>query len=330
MNSNSFHASLIAMFQNKTIAAVVPCYKEEKQIGKVIETMPAWMDKIIIIDDCSPDRTSEVVKTYQKTNDRIILIRLDPNEGVGGAIAAGYKWARDHQMDVAVVMAGDGQMDPKDLPSILGPVVSGHADYSKGNRLIVGESFKKIPKVRFIGNSALSFLTKIASGYWHVSDTQSGYTAINAKALKVIDWDKMYKRYGQPNDLLVSLNIHNFKVADVPNEPVYNVGEVSKMNIKRVLFSMSKLLFKLYLKRMWEKYIVRDFHPLVFFYAMGFLQFIICSIFSVRLLYLWTTQGTMPQVTLLILLFSFSVGLQSIVFAMLFDMNANRDLKVQV
>ena len=123
-------------------------------------------------------------RTYQKRDGRVVLINHEFNQGVGGAIATGYKWARDHGIDVAVVMAGDGQMAPEDLPNLLDPVVSGEVDYSKGNRLISGEAFKKIPRIRYFGNSVLSLLTKIASGYWHIADSQTGYTAINKKALQ--------------------------------------------------------------------------------------------------------------------------------------------------
>ena len=144
------------MYKNKSVCAVVPSYNEETQIGKVIETMPDYVDKIIIIDDKSRDSTVEVVREYQQKSDRIILIQLEKNQGVGGAIAAGYKWARDNDFDAAVVMAGDGQMDPIDLPDLLDPVAEDRADYSKGNRLFTGEAYKKIPKVRYYGNAFLS------------------------------------------------------------------------------------------------------------------------------------------------------------------------------
>src|SRR5882724_5917706 len=186
------------MYKNKIICAVVPAYNEETQIRNVITTMPACIDKIIIVNDCSRDNTKQVVEGLKQQYLSVILINHDNNKGVGGAIATGYKWARDNNMDAALVMAGDGQMDPSDLFTILDPVVDEGIDYSKGNRLFTGEAYQKIPKSRYFGNAFLSFLTKIASGYWHVADSQTGYTCINKKALHLIDWDKMYKRYGQP------------------------------------------------------------------------------------------------------------------------------------
>ena len=181
------------MYKNKIVAVVVPCYNEETQIGKVIDTIPDYVDNIIITDDKSRDKTVEVIKKYQQNNEKIVLIEHQKNQGVGGAIASGYIWCRDNGVDCATVMAGDAQMDPDDLPALLDPVVSGEIDYSKGNRLISGAAWRIIPKVRYLGNSALSFFTKIASGYWHVADSQTGYTVINKKALARIDWTKMYK-----------------------------------------------------------------------------------------------------------------------------------------
>ena len=252
------------MYLNKVISVVVPSYNESHQIGKVISTMPEFIDYIVIVDDCSSDGMENVVKKYQEENKKVVLIRHLTNQGVGGAIATGYKWSRDKNVDIAVVMAGDGQMDPKDLPSILDPVVKGETDYSKANRLLSSGAIREIPTVRLIGNSVLSLLTKIASGYWHISDSQTGYTAINKEALRVIDWDLMYKRYGQPNDLLVRLNINNFRVKDIITRPVYNIGEKSKLKVRKAVFTISWLLLKLFFFRLKEKYVLRDFHPLVF------------------------------------------------------------------
>ena len=315
------------MYRNNSVAVVVPAYNEENQIDSVIESMPAIVDKVVIVNDCSTDKTSSIIKDNKFYNmGKVVLLEHSVNQGVGGAIATGYKWARDNDFDTAVVMAGDGQMDPADLPDILDPIVEGRADYTKGNRLVTGEAFKKIPKIRFFGNSVLSLLTKIASGYWHVADSQTGYTAINKVALKTIDWDNMFKRYGQPNDLLVKLNVVNMKVVDVPIEPVYDVGEQSGINIKKVIFSIGSLLLRLFFWRLKEKYIIRNFHPLVFFYAFGFLGLGISLLIFVRLISLWVTNGAIPEITFLSWLFSFSISFNSLGFAMWFDYEENKHL----
>lgn len=315
------------MYRNKRIAVVVPAYNEETQIAKVIDTMPEWVDMIVIINDCSLDRTSEVIRQHERCRAGLVaLIEHSVNQGVGGAIATGYKWARDAAYDIAVVMAGDGQMDPADLPAILDPVVDDEADYTKGNRLVTGEAFRKIPKIRFFGNSVLSLFTKIASGYWHVADSQTGYTAINLVALQAINWDLMYKRYGQPNDLLVKLNVAGMRVVDVPIEPVYNVGEKSGIKVRKVIFTIGSLLVRLFFWRLKEKYIIRNFHPLVFFYAFGFSSVALSSLLFIRLFWLWMEMGYVPEITFLSWLFSFSLGFNSLFFAMWFDYEENKHL----
>ncbi len=315
------------MLNNKTIAVVVPAYNEETQIAKVTENLPSFIDKIVVINDCSKDKTGEVIEKLALGNPRIVPIHHDINRGVGGAIATGYTWTRDNDIDVAVVMAGDGQMDPADLPAILKPVVNDEVDYSKGNRLFTGEAYRKIPKARYFGNSVLSLLTKIASGYWHIADSQTGYTAINKKALRLIDWNQMYTRYGQPNDLLVRLNVFNMKVRDIPIKPVYNIGEKSGIKIRKVVFTISYLLLKKFLWRMKEKYIIRDFHPLIFFYIMGFFFFLLTIVLSTRLVYFLITTGSLPPINTLTMLFSFMSSALFTLFAMWFDMESNKDLK---
>lgn len=315
------------MYRNYKIAVVVPAYNEETQIGRVIDTMPDCVDTIVIVNDCSRDRTAQVVREHpEAVAGRVKLIDHEINQGVGGAIATGYKYARDNAFDIAVVMAGDGQMDPDDLPAILDPVVDDEADYTKGNRLVTGEAFRKIPKIRFFGNSALSLFTKIASGYWHVADSQTGYTAINRAALEAIDWDRMYKRYGQPNDLLVKLNVAGMRVVDVPIEPVYNVGEKSGIRVRKVVFTIGSLLVRLFFWRLKEKYIIRNFHPLVFFYAFGFFGLALSAVLFIRLMLLWGLQGHVPEITFLSWLFSFSLGFNSLFFAMWFDYEENKHL----
>jgi len=315
------------MFRNHSIGIVVPAYNEETQIERTVRTMPDYVDKIIVVDDRSKDRTAEIVEGLAIEDDRVILIRHEKNGGVGKAIGTGYIWCRENDIDIAVVMAGDGQMDPLDMPALLDPVVDGKADYTKGNRLITGEAWKKIPKIRYLGNSALTFLTKIASGYWHVTDSQTGYTALNKKALHLLPLEDIYPRYGMPNDFLVTCNIYNMRVMDVPINPVYGVGEKSGIRVSRVIFSLSFLMARLFVRRMVQKYIIRDFHPLIFFYAFGGFLLILDIPLIIRLIVLWTTEGFAPPMTALAILFCTFMGMQSILFAMLFDMEANRELK---
>ena len=315
------------MYREKIIGVVVPAYKEENLIARTLTTMPDFVDNIIVVDDCSPDRTSEIAEELQLNDSRIVLIRHQQNKGVGGAISSGYVWCRDNNVDVSVVMAGDAQMNPADLPNLLDPVVEDRTDYAKGNRLITGDASRSIPRLRYLGNSTLTFFTKIASGYWHVTDSQTGYTALNKKALHLLPIEDIYPRYGMPNDFLVTLNIYNMRVADIPVDPVYHIGEVSGISIAKVIFSLPILLFQLFCKRMLQKYVIRDFHPLIFFYALGALMLALDLPLILRLLAVWLQTGNIPKINALAIIFASFTGLQSLLFAMLFDMEANRDLK---
>jgi len=317
------------VYKDKTIGVVVPAFNEERLIGQVIETMPGFVDHIVVVDDCSQDKTAQRVQRYQnEEDDRVLLIRHQTNQGVGGAIVTGYKWCRDHQVDVTAVMAGDAQMDPADLPALLDPVVSGEVDYAKGNRLISGEAWQTIPRVRYLGNSGLSLLTKIACGYWHVADSQSGYAAANVKVLKTLDLDCVHKRYGMPNDILVRLNIYGFRVRDVEIRPVYGIGEQSGIKPIRAIPKLGWLVLRLFVKRMFQKYVVRDFHPLVFFYALAIsLLGIAFPILAGRLLIVWVIRGSIPSMNALATMLVLITGLQFLLFAMWFDMEYNRDLR---
>jgi len=316
------------VYKEKTIAVVVPAFNEEKLIERTLDTMPDFVDKIIVVADASHDGTVERVQgRMAQQAERLILMRHEVNQGVGGAIATGYKWCRDQTIDVAVVMAGDAQMDPDDMPALLDPVVADEVDYAKGNRLFTGDAWTQIPKVRYLGNSMLSLLTKIASGYWHVADSQSGYTAINAKALRTIEWDRMDKRYGETNDLLVRLNIYNFRVRDVPVKPIYNIGEESGVQPVRMIPRLSWLLFRLFVYRMMQKYVIRDFHPLVFFYLVGSTLFVPGLILGLYLVVYRLSMGPIASTSALFAVFLFVSGLQLLLFAMWFDMEYNRALR---
>lgn len=315
------------MYHGKTVAVIVPAYNEETQISRVFETMPDFVDQIMIIDDASTDGTAAVVGDLVKKAPNLNSIRHEANQGVGGAIATGYKWARDEGFDVTAVMAGDGQMDPADLSRIVDPIAAGTADYAKGNRLVHKDAYRLVPKARFFGNAILSMMTKMASGYWHIADSQSGYTAISSNALAAVDWDTMYQRYGQPNDLLVILNVHNFRVQDVPVRPVYGQGERSGIVIPLVVFSISWLLFRRFLWRVKERYIIQDFHPLILFYGLGLTLALVSLFLLVRVVILWVELGAAPALTSIALMFSVSMSLQAMFFAMWLDMEANKHLR---
>ncbi len=317
------------MHEGKKVAVVVPAYNVASLVGTVIDTMPDFVDRVYVVDDKSTDGTAAVVaQRAGEQPGRVVLVARQRNGGVGAAIATGYRRALDDGMDVVAVMAGDAQMDPDDLHRVVGPVCRGEADYVKGNRLFRGESWEMIPKVRYFGNAFLSLLTKIASGYWHVADSQTGYTAISRVALERIVPEKIYPRYGMPNDVLIKLNIHNFRVRDVSVRPVYNVGERSGIKLKKVVFTIPWLLFKGFWHRLLWKYVIFDFHPLVFFYLLGLALLPAGAALGAWLVWVrlvW--HEPVAATSALFAAFLVISGLQSLFFAMWFDMDYNKNLR---
>ena len=317
------------MYLEKTIAVVVPAYNEEELIAKTITSIPDLVDRIIVVNDASTDRTAEIVEEMAKEDSRIFQMGHNVNQGVGGAIVTGYKRARDLEMEITVVMAGDAQMDPEDFVNIIEPVAAGNADYTKGNRLFYGDAWNMIPHHRYLGNSFLSLMTKTASGYWHIADSQSGYTAISLIALRRVKLDKIYKRYGMPNDLLIKLNQHDFRVKDVHIRPVYNVGEKSGIRLFEVIPKITWLLFKGFWQRLLKKYVIKDFHPLIFFYMLSFVLLAASVPLTIRLFYLWALRGNIPDMNAMALVFTLISGLQTLFFGMWFDMEYNKNLSVR-
>jgi glycosyltransferase involved in cell wall biosynthesis len=316
------------MFKHRTVGVVVPAHNESALIGTVIDTMPDYVDRIIVVDDVSSDDTAEVVQGYvDRMPGRVRLIKHEVNGGVGKAIVTGYQAAVEEQLDLTAVMAGDAQMDPEDLPALLEPVADGEVDYTKGNRLFTGYAWEIIPRYRYLGNSALTFMTKIASGYWHVADSQTGYTVANLKSLETIDLDGLYPRYGFPNDMLVHLNVYDFKVRDVPIQPVYGVGEKSGIKLWKVIPTLSWLLVRRFWYRMGQKYVIRDTHPLILFYVTGLIFFLLGFVLGL-LQVIARLQGRPLSIatTVLAALLLIS-GIQFGFFAMWFDMDYNKDLR---
>jgi glycosyltransferase involved in cell wall biosynthesis len=313
------------MLEGRRVAVVVPAFDEERLIGTTLAGIPEFVDRVIVVDDASSDGTAATARAIG--DERVQVISHERNEGVGAAILTGYRRALDDRIDVTCVMAGDNQMDPADLEAIAGPVARGEVDYAKANRLFTGRAWELIPRTRYLGNAVLSLLTKIASGYWHVADSQSGYTAVSRDTLELLDLDRIYERYGFPNDMLVHLNVINARVRDVPSRPVYGVGETSGIRLRRVVPSISWLLTKAFFWRMREKYVIRDFHPLVFFYVFGILFSLIglalgATVTILRILGNELTVATVVLVALLLI-----AGLLFTLFAMLFDMESNKDLR---
>jgi len=313
------------MLDGKRVAVVVPAFDEERLVGETVRGIPDFVDRVIVVDDASRDSTA--VRVEELADARVVLLRHERNQGVGAAIATGYAHALEEDVDVTCVMAADNQMDPAELRALAEPVARGEVEYAKANRLVSGEAWQVIPRTRYLGNAVLSLLTKIASGYWHVADSQAGYTAISILALRRLDLMRLYPRYGFPNDLLVHLNVQNARVRDVPSRPIYDVGESSGIRLRSVVPRISWLLFKAFWWRMGQKYVIRDFHPLVFFYVFGFAMFVAGLALGALEVVLRILGNAITPATIVLVAVLLIAGLQLTLFAMWFDMEANKDLR---
>jgi glycosyltransferase involved in cell wall biosynthesis len=314
------------VLEGKSVAVVVPAFKEELLIADTIRGIPAFVDRIVVVDDHSPDATA--ARAREVGDERVVVIEHERNGGVGAAILTGYRHCRDEGVDVTCVMAADNQMDPAELEGLVAPVARGDVDYAKANRLASGEAWTLIPRSRYLGNAVLSLLTKIASGYWHVADSQAGYTALSRDALDRLDLDRIYRRYGFPNDMLVHLNVQNARVRDVVSRPIYGVGERSGIRIHAVAPRISWLLFKGFWWRMKEKYVIRDFHPLVFFYALGALMTVLGLALGIVVTLSRIIGGNdVTAATVVLVALLLISGTQFTLFAMWFDQEANKDLR---
>jgi glycosyltransferase involved in cell wall biosynthesis len=291
------------LVEGKRVAVVIPAHEEQALLTTTLAGIPDLVDRILVVDDASGDGTVARAREAAVADPRIEVIARERNGGVGAAVVDGYRRALADGADVTVVMNADNQMDPDDLAHLVLPVARGEVDYAKANRLFSGQAWKLIPHNRYLGNAVLSLWTKIASGYWHVADAQSGYTAIG------------------------HLNVWNAKVRDVPSRPIYGVGERSGIRLRKVIPAISWLLFKGFWWRMWQKYVIRDFHPLVFFYVFGLLSLLFglgLGIYQivVKAEGYAATAGVVVLIALLLLF-----GLLFTLFAMWFDMESNKDLR---
>jgi len=254
------------LYKEHVVTVVVPAFNEERLITTVIETMPDFVDQIIVVDDCSTDNTYNVVRDFGDS--RTILMKTGQNRGVGGATILGYKKALELGSDIIVKMDGDGQMRSEYLGKLIDPLIEDGYAYAKGNRFLQPEFLVQMPRPRLLGNVALTFMTKMASGYWHIFDPQNGFTAIRSEELKHINLPDLHQRFFFENDMLFQLNLQSARVKDVPIPSKYG-EEVSSLSLVRVALTFPFLLLKRFTSRIISKYILRDFSPIALFLIAG-------------------------------------------------------------
>jgi len=303
------------MYKDSRIAVVVPARNEAAHIGQVIASMPALVDSIVVVDDCSDDGTSD--KAQAAGDSRVTILATTAQSGVGGAMVLGYRCAIQLGCDIAVKMDGDGQMPAEHLPRLLDAIIEDGYDYAKGNRFLTGESIRVMPTHRMVGNIILTFMTKMASGYWHVFDPQNGYTAIRGAVLGTIDLDRLKRDYFFENDMLIQLNFQRYRVKDVDIPARYG-DEQSEINLFKVGVTFPARLLRKFFDRIIQKYVLRDFSPIALFLFLGLILFAWGGGLG---FYLWartiitglpTATGTI-MLSLLPLILGFQLILQAIV-----------------
>ena len=240
----------LRMVGNYKIGVIVLAYRVEHQIRDALKSMPSFVDRIYVVDDGSPDKTAALVKSL--SDSRIRLIQHRTNQGPGAALSTGYHAALEDDIDVMIKVDGDGQMPTEQMEDLITPIIEGKVDYAKGNRLSTSEHYQSMPRFRLFGNLMLTWLSRIASGYWQLNDAQNGFTAISKQALKTINLN-LYPRYGYLNDLLVQLNVHGYRILDVPMPARYGT-EKSAIRLKTYIPKIASLLLRKFCWRLWRKY----------------------------------------------------------------------------
>ena len=307
------------MISENKICVVVPAFNAENSIEDVLSGIPDFIDTIIVIDDRSQDNTSKVVDNNKKRDGRIILLQHEKNLGVGGAIQSGYLHALENETQIIVKLDSDGQMDPAFLRQLIEPILSGQADYTKGNRFLHEKELMSMPYMRRIGNLGLSFLTKIASGYWNIFDPTNGYTAINFRALQSLNFDRLAKRFFFETSMLLELGLQRMVVKDVYIPANYGV-EKSYLSAWKAFFEFPPKLFRGMLRRIAYFYFIRDFTAITVFLVMGIGSVLFGTIWGI---YEWVHSSILGVVsstgTVMIAVLPFILGIQFLLQAIVMD-----------
>jgi glycosyltransferase involved in cell wall biosynthesis len=307
---------------NVSIAVVIPTYKANLHLRQVISGLPQMVNHIIVVDDKCPQNSGEIAVEMGKEDNRIIVVKHQVNQGVGGAVVTGYKKALELECDIIIKMDADDQMDPAYLPDLIKPVAQGKAGYAKGNRFVDFTALRSMPRFRLIGNSALSFMVKACSGYWNMMDPTNGYTAISKDVLKKINLDKLAKRYFFESDMLIRLNIYNTVVKDVPIPARYG-NEESSLSIRNTMLRFPFLLTKGLIKRFVLKYLIYDFNMASIYTLVG-MPMLLWGLFYG--LYKWI-ENTIDQVatptgTIMLSVLPLILGAQFVIAAINIDINS--------
>ena len=299
---------------------VIPCYKVAAHIEQVLQTLPDCVDEIILVDDCSPDNTGEVLERLSQQDSRIAVIRTPKNMGVGGAMTAGFREALRRGCDIVVKLDGDGQMDSSRITEMVQALENEDYDFVKGNRFFDKFALRKMPQVRKIGNFGMSFLVKASSGYWQVSDPTNGFIAIRKETLQKIDMDWLSPRFFFESSLLCELYYTGAKIKEISMPAIYG-EEKSNLSVLKSLLTFPPKLLGRWLRRIWLSYYVYDFNIGSLYFAAGSLLFFFGLIFGIiRWVHFATLGIAAPLGTIMIAVLTFICGFQLLLAAFQYDL----------
>jgi dolichol-phosphate mannosyltransferase len=300
------------------VAVVIPSYKVEKHILSVLSRIGPAVQRIYVVDDKCPQGSGTLVAEHCR-DPRVVVLFHEENQGVGGAVVTGYRRALEDGAEVVVKLDGDGQMDPDLIPSFISPIERGVADYTKGNRFYAIENLEGMPFIRMFGNTALSFVNKLSSGYWNVMDPTNGYTAIHSSALRALPLGKLEKRYFFESDMLFRLNTVRAVVRDVPMNALY-ANEESNLSILKVIRDFPKKYLTRLLKRLLYSYVLRDVNVCSIEVAAGIPMLLFGVVFGAYNWYLSSLHGTPAHTgTIMLAVLPVIVGVQLLLSAISFD-----------
>lgn len=314
------------MYRNHKIGMSIPAYNEERLIGPTLDSIPDFVDVVYVVNDCSTDNTASVVQARASKDGRIVLVDHERNQGVGQGIITGYLRASESSCDICVVTGGDHQMPMEQIPWLLDPIIDGDADYTKGNRFLMpDDGLEDMPLSRMLPNALISFMTKMASGYYKIFDVVDGFTAISKRAIDLVDWDIAWKGYGYPMDFLVRMNAYGLRVKDVPRRAIYLEGErQSQIKGFSYFLKVAPMLVRDFFWRLTTRYLIRDFHPLFFFYLFGLLFLPLGVFFGGFLVYQQYAGIGVSGPRAVVCALMIMMGLQFLLFAMLYDMEESK------
>lgn len=306
--------------EGTSIVVIVPYYNAAAQIANVVAKLPEFISTVIIVDDVGSEALplSDIEKVI-KRNSKLIVLKNDVNLGVGGATKRGFQYAIARNADIAIKVDADDQMDTSYLEEMIFPLLSNKAEMSKGNRFRDMKALKKMPFVRRFGNLFLSFLTKMATGYWNNFDPTNGFIAIKVSVLKSIDINKLSNRYFFETSLISELFFVQARIKDIAMPAIYG-DEKSSMRLWTIPISFSARLLKVFVKRLVKQYLLYDFCLGSIYLIIGLPMFLFGVVFGIYEWIYYASQSiAAPTGTIMVVVLNIILGFQLLLQAIQYD-----------